>query len=62
MAGLLVNVVMLLQDDFVCFFSAFQVQIHASPAFEIFDFRLLLKRRRLFFMKSQIDYSIENIQ
>jgi hypothetical protein len=39
MAGLLVNVVMLLQDDFVCYFSAFQVQIHASPAFEIFDFR-----------------------
>jgi hypothetical protein len=39
MAGLLVNVVMLLQDDFVLYFSAFQVQIHASPAFEILDFR-----------------------
>jgi hypothetical protein len=39
MAGLLVNVVMLLQGDFVLYFSAFQVQIHASPAFEILDFR-----------------------
>jgi hypothetical protein len=39
MAGLLINVVMLLQGDFVCYFSAFQGQIHASPAFEIFDFR-----------------------
>jgi hypothetical protein len=39
MAGLLVNVVMLLQGDFVLYFSAFQVQISPSPAFEIFDFR-----------------------
>jgi hypothetical protein len=39
MAGLLINVVMLLQGDFVLYFSAFQVQISPIPAFEILDFR-----------------------
>jgi len=39
MAGLLKNVVMLLQVDFVPYFYALQAQIHASPAFENFDFR-----------------------
>ncbi len=39
-----------------------QVQISPSPAFEIFDFRRLLKWRRRFFVHRQIDCSIENIQ
>jgi hypothetical protein len=45
MAGLLKNVVMLLQVDFVLYFYALQDQMRSSRAFEFFDVGLLLKRQ-----------------
>jgi hypothetical protein len=45
MAGLLKNVVMLLQIDFVLYFYALQAQMRSSRGFEFFDVGLLLKRQ-----------------